>query len=249
MRGDTAEITAETGIPSFKGPRYAADLPVVLDALGEVELSTVEPACDLLAEKVKAKALEELQKVEQNREILLQKPGSMLIGDLVVGKEFPMRVMSEIVDAPLLETREIQRLARYYVDNGADIVDLGMLAWQSNPDDVKRAVKAVKDVVDVPVSIDTLNPLEIEAAVEAGVDLILSGDDGNLEKIAPFAKNTSIVIIPTNQLRGYFPQEVGTRVSLLERLSKEGQTIGFHTHRRRLGFGAIKRVGFLCRLS
>ena len=75
MRGDTAEITAAIGIPTFKGPRYAADLPVVLDALGEVELSTIEPACDLMAEKVKDKALEELQKVEQNREALLKKPG------------------------------------------------------------------------------------------------------------------------------------------------------------------------------
>jgi dihydropteroate synthase-like protein len=227
MRGDTSEITAATGIPAFKGPRYAADLPVVLDALGEVALSTIAPACDLMAEKVKAKALEELEKVEADREALLKKPGSLLIGDLAVGKEFPMRVLSEIVDAPLLETCEIQRLAKHYVATGADIVDLGMLAWQCRPDDVKRAVAAVKAVVNVPVSIDTLKPQEIQAAVEAGVDLILSGDDGNLEKIAPYAKDTAVVIIPTNQRRGYFPQEVGTRVSMLERLVKKAKRLGF----------------------
>ena len=151
----------------------------------------------------------------------------MLIGNLAIGKEFPMRVLSEIVDAPLLETSEIQRLARHYVESGADIVDLGMLAWQCRPDDVKRAVAAVKSAVDVPVSIDTLNPLEIKAAVEADVDLILSGDDGNLEKIALYAKETAVVIIPTNQRRGYFPQEVGTRVSMLERLIKKAKRLGF----------------------
>ena len=68
MRGDTAQIAAAVGIPAFKGPRYAADLPVVLDALGDVELSTMEPACDLMADKVKEKALAELKKVEQDQE-------------------------------------------------------------------------------------------------------------------------------------------------------------------------------------
>jgi dihydropteroate synthase-like protein len=200
----------------------------LLDALGEVELSTVEPACDLMAEKVKAKALEELKKAEADREELLKKPSSLLIGNLAVGEVFPMRVLSEIVDAPHLETAEIQRLAKHYVETGADIIDLGMLAWQSRPDDVKRAVGAVKAVVDVPVSIDTLNPLEIKAGVESGVDLILSADDGNLEKIAPFAKDTALVIIPTNQHRGYFPKEVGTRVSMLERLIKKAKRLGFN---------------------
>jgi dihydropteroate synthase-like protein len=102
-----------------------------------------------------------------------------------------------------------------------------MLAWQSRPDDVKRAVFAVRSAVDVPVSIDTLNPLEIKSAVDAGIDLILSGDDGNLEKIAPFAKKTPIVIIPMNQQRGYFPRKVGTRVRMLERLVKKAKRLGF----------------------
>ena len=112
MLGDTKTITDAIKIPAFKGPRYAADLPVVLDCLGEVELSTIVPACDLLREKLQEKALAELEKVEQNRDELLKKPGNLVIGDLAVGKEFPMRVLAEIVDAPLLETAEIQRLAK-----------------------------------------------------------------------------------------------------------------------------------------
>ncbi len=87
--GDTKIIAEATNIPTFKGPRYAADLPVVLDCSGEVELSTVVPACDLLREKLVAKALEELQRVEQNRDALLKKPSSMLIRRCSGWQRFP----------------------------------------------------------------------------------------------------------------------------------------------------------------
>ena len=50
IRGDATVITDVIGTSTFKGPRYAADLPTVLDALGRVKLSTVTPACDLLRE-------------------------------------------------------------------------------------------------------------------------------------------------------------------------------------------------------
>ncbi|MGW8289546.1 MAG: DUF6513 domain-containing protein, partial [Candidatus Bathyarchaeia archaeon] len=41
MRGDASVIADSVGTPTFKGPRYAADLPTVLDALDRVKLSTV----------------------------------------------------------------------------------------------------------------------------------------------------------------------------------------------------------------
>ncbi len=225
--GDTKIITDATKIPAFKGPRYAADLPVVLDCLDEVKLSTVVPADDLLRAKVEAKVLEQLEKVEQNREELLKKPGNLVIGGLAVGKEFPMRVLAEIVDAPLLETAEIARLAKQYVASGAHIIDVGMVAGQTRPQDAKRAVTAVKAAVNVPVSIDTLNPVEIEAAVAAGVDLVLSADAGNLKAIAPFVKDVAVVIIPTNQRRGLFPKKPAARVRMLERLIKQAKQLGF----------------------
>ncbi len=227
MLGDTKIITETVKIPAFKGPRYAADLPVVLDCLGEVQLSTVVPACDLLREKLQEKALQELERVEQNSDTLLKKPGSLVIGALAVGKEFPMRVLAEIVDAPLLETAEIQRLAKRYVASGAHIIDIGMVAGQTRPLDAKRAVAAVRAAVNVPISIDTLNPIEIEAAVQAGADLILSADAGNLKAIAPFAKDVAVVIIPTNERRGIFPQKPAARVRMLERLIKQAKQLGF----------------------
>ena len=176
LRGDTSLITKATGIETFKGPRYAADLPTVLDLLGQVPLSTVVPACELMHEKLVEKALEEIEKSEQNRDTLLKQPGNMLIGDLAVGKEFPMRVLAEIVDAAIMESKTIQQLAQKFVAAGANLIDVGMVAGESRPEDAKRIVQAVKQVVNVPVSIDTLDPAEIKAAVFAGADLVLSGD-------------------------------------------------------------------------
>jgi len=216
INGDTSDITKAILVPAFKGPRYAADLPAVLDSLGEVKLSTVMPACDLLREKLQEKALREIEMAEQNRKVLLKRPGSMLIGDLAVGKDFPMRVLAEIVDAPSMKKEAIQKLAKRFVQAGANIIDVGMVAGESNPSDARRIVQAVKEAVDVPLSIDSLDPAEICAAVEAGAALVLSADAGNIEAIASCLVNAAVVIIPTNQRQGIFPKKAEERVQFLE---------------------------------
>ena len=226
MRGNASVIADSVGTPTFKGPRYAADLPTVLDALERVKLSTVTPACDLLREELQRKALQELEAVEKNRDALLKEPGNMVVGKLAVGKDFPMRVLAEIVDAALMPDDEIQRLAKHFVKMGADLIDVGMVAGESRPSDAKRGVEAVKKVVDVPVSIDTLDPEEIREAVGAGVDLILSVDAGNVDQVAAFASDVAAVVIPTNQREGYFPRKAEDRIRFLEEIMKKAARLG-----------------------
>jgi dihydropteroate synthase-like protein len=226
IRGDTSIIEDATSIPTFKGPRYAADLPTVLDTLGQVKLSKVTPACELLRDELQQKALQELDIAEKNRDVLLKKPGNLLIKELAVGKDFPMRVMAEIIDTPLLSDDEIQATARRYVKLGAEIIDVGMVAGESRPSDAKRAVEAVKGVVNVPVSIDTLDPEEAREAVSAGADLILSVDAGNIEDMSAFASKVAVVVIPTNHRRGRFPKKAEERVSLLEENIRKARKLG-----------------------
>jgi dihydropteroate synthase-like protein len=226
VRGDTTVISQATSVPAFKGSRYAADLPTILDSMSEVALSTVTPACDLLRDKLRQKALEELEAPERSRVSLLKKPWNILIKDLAVGRDFPMRVMAEIVDAALMPKEEVQRLASHFAKIGADVIDVGMVAGESKPDTAAKMVEAVKSVVDVPVSIDSLNPAEIKAAVEAGADLILSLDAGNIEAIASFAADVAVVAIPTNQRDGYFPKKADERVKFLEEIIAEARTLG-----------------------
>jgi len=226
VRGDTNLISKATGIPTFKGPRYAADLPIILDSLCEVKLSTTIPADDLLREKLQQQAFQDIEKPEKNRAELLKKPGNLLIGNLAVGKDFPMRVLAEIVDAALMDKETIQQTAKRFVAVGADIIDVGMVAGESQPDKAKLIVEWVKQVVDVPVSIDTLDPAEIKAAVQAGAELVLSGDAGNIEKIAPFTSKVAVVVIPTNQRQGYFPKKAQERVKYLEEIIAKAKKLG-----------------------
>jgi dihydropteroate synthase-like protein len=226
VRGDTSVITKAIGVPTFKGPRYAADLPAVLDSIDEIHFSTVVPACDLLKEKLQKRALAEIEKTEQNQEELLKNSGNILVGNLAIGKDFPMRVLAEIVDAPLLNQDTIQSLAQQYVKAGADIIDVGMVAGESRPSDAKRIVKLVKQVVDVPVSIDTLDSAEIREAVEAGADFVLSADAGNLDEIAPYVSDVAVVVIPTNQRRGFFPKKVEMRVKFMEEMISRAKKLG-----------------------
>jgi dihydropteroate synthase-like protein len=225
-RGDTSLISQTTGIPTFKGPRYAADLPIILDSLCEVQLSTTVPADELLREKLQKQALQEIEKTEKNCKELLKKPGNMLIGNLAVGKDFPMRVLAEIVDAAQMDKETIQQAAKRFVEAGADLIDVGMVAGESQPEKAKLMVKWVKEVVDVPVSIDTLDPAEIKAALEAGAEFVLSGDAGNIQYIAPFVKEVATVVIPTDQRQGYFPKKAAERVSYLEEIISKAHKLG-----------------------
>ncbi|MCW4021952.1 MAG: dihydropteroate synthase-like protein [archaeon] len=226
IRGDTSVVTDCVGVKTFKGPRYAADLPTVLDSLEKIELSTVTPACDLLREELQRKALQELELVENNKEQLLKKPGNMAIKNLAFGKDFPMRVMAEIVDAPLMSCEELQRTAKRYVKSGAHIIDIGMIAGDPRPTQAQQAVETVKEVVNVPISIDTLDPIESRAAVSAGANLILSLDAGNLKEVASFASEVAVVAIPTNQREGYFPKTVDDRVAFMEQIISKARKLG-----------------------
>lgn len=228
LRGDTAQITKATGLAAFKGPRYAADLPVVLDMLCEVQLSTTVPADDLLREKLAEKALAEIQKVEANRELLLQKPGNMLVAGVAVGADFPLRVLAEIVDAALMDKEAIQETARRFAEAGANFIDVGMVAGESQPQKASQMVRWVKEATSLPVSIDTLNPEEIKAAVEAGAEIVLSADEGNLEAIAPYVKDVAVVVIPTNQRIGYIPKTAEERVRFLEAIVAKAKALGLN---------------------
>jgi dihydropteroate synthase-like protein len=80
--------------------------------------------------------------------------------------------------------------------------------------------------VDAPVSIDSLDPAEIREAVGAGADLVLSGDAGNIEAIAPFASKVAVVVIPTNQQEGFFPKKAEDRVTFLEQTLAQAKQLG-----------------------
>ena len=90
-----------------------------------------------------------------------------------------IQIIAEINHAPRLELGEILALAARYRDHGADFIDVGCdpaSTWSG----VKDCVKALRDAGH-RVSIDSLNPTEIQAATQCGAELVLSVNSSNRE--------------------------------------------------------------------
>jgi len=226
VRGDVSIVGEVVGIPAFKGPKYSADLPPVLRLLDHVKLSSMGAADELLANYHRQKVSSDLEVSRETRRLLLRRPGNMLIRGVEVGKDFPLRVMAEILDVPLLSDTEIFEKAEYYVESGADIIDIGMMSGEPNPKDASRAIGVVKDSFSLPVSIDTFNVDEARAGVDAGADLVLSVDGGNVEEVAEFASDIPVVVTPTNQRRAYLPRSGLVRVEALEENVRQAINLG-----------------------
>jgi dihydropteroate synthase-like protein len=230
VRGDVTPVEEATGIPTFKGPSNMNDIPLLLGLLETVKLSKTSSATEYLSEAQNERALAEIRKAEENWRSLMEERGGLLIGSnghqIPIGNAFPMRVIAEIVNAPTLELEEVRERARYYQREGADIVDIGMLAGRSSPDSANAIVEEVKLAIDLPVSIDTLDSFEIKAAVDAGADLVLSVDAGNMKDVAPYISDIPAVVLPSNMREGIIPQGAEERVDFLieniERATKLG---------------------------
>lgn len=227
IRKDVMEIESETGIPTYKGSTSAADLNIVLDMVDELELSSKTPADKLIEEELQKRALKFIENFENDskkREKLLKKSENILVGNLPVGEDFPMRVLAEIANAPLLSKEDLIKRARYFVESGAQMIDIGMIAGETLDYKIPEMVKTLKEnLKDIPVSIDTLNPVEIKTAVESGVDMVLSLDLGNYEEVLPLIneKNIPAVILPTDFSKNRTPETVEDRVNGLEELMKK----------------------------
>jgi dihydropteroate synthase-like protein len=105
---------------------------------------------------------------------------------------YDIEIIAEINHAPRQSLAEILRQARELKDAGADLIDVGCDpgdAWPS----VGQCVRALK-AEGHRVSIDSLNPLEIEPAVRAGAELVLSVNSTNRERARDWG--CEVVAIP-----------------------------------------------------
>ncbi len=105
---------------------------------------------------------------------------------------YDIEILAEINHAPRLSLAEILAQARDLKSDGADLIDVGCdpgEAW-SGAGQCVRALKADGH----RVSIDSLNPAEIEPAVRAGAELVLSVNATNREAARDWG--SEVVAIP-----------------------------------------------------
>lgn len=228
VRGDVTPVEEVTGIPTFKGPLHASDLPLVIES--KIQLSKTLPASELIRDILKKQVNEEICQVEENWREVINTSGGMVIGKndniIPVSNGLPMRILAEIVNAPLLSTEMIRKRAVYYTENGASIIDIGMLAGQPMPEKIPGIIQEIRCVTNLPISIDSLNPLEIKSAVDAGADMVLSLDAGNLKETAHFVGDAAAVILPTNMKQGILPKDAEERVDYQHKNIEKARSLG-----------------------
>ena len=162
-----AERTLKT--PIRLGPKHAADLGMVLDHLrrNEIDLSRTVPACQLILGKMREYANGQAERLERKAS------ARMVIGGIKIGGSSRMKVLAEIVDATRFSPSALQDRIRYYEEESADMIDLG-IPLDADVQQVKASLKTAKEATDLPISIDTLVPELIMAGLEGGADLLLS---------------------------------------------------------------------------
>ncbi|MDD5473590.1 MAG: dihydropteroate synthase-like protein [Candidatus Methanoperedens sp.] len=189
--GDFSGFERELNTPIRLGPKHAVDLGFVLSFADNLNFSTKVPACELLAEKRRRSVFDGVIELENNSTIQLTLKGVRL------GGNSRMKVMAEIVDAGHLSRSELTDKILYFVERGADIIDLG-ISLDTSANDVRAAVKTAKSTTHVPLSIDTLDPELINTALDSGIDIVLSLNSENISEVKDNVamKSVASVIIP-----------------------------------------------------
>lgn len=199
--GDFSGLEKEFNTSVRLGPKHAVDLGFVLSYAGDTVFSIKIPACELLKEKRKDTALEKIAELEERSNATLSIRGMKL------GGNSRMKVMAEVVDAGHLSKNELTKRIRYFVEQGADIIDLG-LSLDTTEEETKRAVNAARSATGVPLSVDTLDPRLLNTALDSGIDMVLSLNSHNMNEVKEnIIRNiTTAVIIPdrSNDIESMF---------------------------------------------
>ncbi|MBS7651386.1 MAG: dihydropteroate synthase-like protein [Candidatus Bathyarchaeia archaeon] len=230
VKGDASKVTEKTGVRCCKGPKNAADLPQTLNMIGKMRLSTIRPADEILRKVTRREVEETLMRIEMEAEMNSCEASTLTIGvgemSVKVGPGLPMRVLAEIVDAPTYPSEEVVNIAKRFEESGADIIDVGMVAGGGHEAEAARIVKVLKSSISKPVSIDTADPSEIEAAVEAGADLILSVNAENMSELSERVKETPIVVTSSGK-GGILSHDPSARVEQLVKNMEMARSLGF----------------------
>jgi dihydropteroate synthase len=108
---------------------------------------------------------------------------------------YAIEILAEINNAPRLSPPEFRAAADYFRASGADVIDVGCTPGLPFPQlgDYVRDLRAA----GMRVSIDTFEPQEILAAVEAGAELVLSVNRSNLDVTRELkGAGVRVVVIP-----------------------------------------------------
>lgn len=148
-----------------------------------------------------------------------------------------INIMSKTIGPAIREKNKkpIQDMAVKLAENGVHYLDLNLgPARKAGDEMMKWLVETVQEVVDLPLSLDTTNPVAIEAGIKAATKqrpLInsVSGQTERLEKTLPLAKEYDVPFIALLLTDAGIPRNVEERVEMFLKLYEAAMEIGIST--------------------
>lgn len=147
--------------------------------------------------------------------------------------QYDIEILAEINHAPRTAPDEVLRQAADLAAQGADVIDVGCdpgETWKG----VGDCVKMLRDA-GYRVSIDSLNPPEIAAAVKSGAELVLSVNSGN-RRFAP-DWGCEVVVVPD------VPATLAGLDETIEILAAAGVRLRIDPVLEPIGFGFAHSLG------
>ena len=182
VQWDSTLLERKYSLKVRKGPEFASELPIIFENLQDINLSNRIPANKLFeisGEKEYQEIIKEQYEVAKNdishHTFYISEEKS----DLIIGRNLPPPVIAEIVNCTERSDKNILKKVKHYLESGADIIDIGCVSNKPNPNRIKEIINLIRKNFNVLISIDSMEKNEIFAAVDEGIDMILSLDAGN----------------------------------------------------------------------
>lgn len=170
----------------------------------------------------------ETKLTSSTREVIISSDRpTVLIGERInpTGK----KKLTEALKSGNLEL--VRKEALNQVQAGADVLDINVGVLEV--DEVSllpKVVQIVMDTVDVPLCIDSTNPLALEAALKIykGKPLInsVTGQEDSLKSILPLIKKYKAAVIGLTMDDNGIPDDIDKRVAIAHKIVRRAEAIG-----------------------
>jgi dihydropteroate synthase-like protein len=147
--------------------------------------------------------------------------------------QYDVEILAEINHAPRMSEADLLQLGERYRQSGADLIDLGCIpgeSWSRVGDVTRQLVNA-----GFRVSIDSFDQQEVESAVEAGAELVLSCNSSNRDWACKVP--AELVVIPDD------PRDLSTLRETMQQLTSHGCRFRLDPVLEPIGFGFAESLG------
>jgi 5-methyltetrahydrofolate--homocysteine methyltransferase len=166
--------------------------------------------------------------------------------EVIIGDNLPTVLIGERINpfgkGPIKEgmvsgdMEPIRQEALRQVEAGADILIISVAAFGIDEESIlPKATEAVMNTVDVPLCLESRNPLAIEKALKLGcgkpVISSVTGEEALLSRILPLvtAYDTALVILASDE--SGVPNNAEKRLAILQRIASRAQESGIGPER------------------